>query len=294
VLLPALLDVLLVQILRAWLASRNGDAPRWAVALHDPAVGSALRAIHTQPDRSWTVGELGTRVGLSRAVFARRFTALVGQPPLAYLSWWRMTVAARLLREGDASTGGDRPAGRVRLAVRLRARVQACPRITARGVSARNGISRSSSASPARSAITAPLPSVIEPQAQVRVDAVVDRWDLPEPDRVLLRRFGLPHGPLLRPMPQADAEPTLIPNIAGEPERRIATADQRLYLLGVYGANSVDSVAIRVGAVAGTGQVMGLRGRPMHIPSLTTPPPTKIKNGTVARSSGPARLSLTA
>jgi AraC-like DNA-binding protein len=102
VLLPALLDVLLVQILRAWLASRNGDAPRWAVALHDPAVGSALRAIHTQPDRSWTVGELGTRVGLSRAVFARRFTALVGQPPLAYLSWWRMTVAARLLREGDA------------------------------------------------------------------------------------------------------------------------------------------------------------------------------------------------
>jgi AraC-like DNA-binding protein len=102
VMLPALLDVLLVQILRAWLASRNGDAPRWAVALHDPAVGSALRAIHTQPDRSWTVGELGTRVGLSRAVFARRFTALVGQPPLAYLSWWRMTVAARLLREGDA------------------------------------------------------------------------------------------------------------------------------------------------------------------------------------------------
>jgi len=64
-------------------------------------------------------------------------------------------------------------------------------------------------------------------------------------------------------MPRADAEPTLIPKIAGEPERRIATADQRLYLLGVYGANSVDSVAIRVGAVAGTGQVMGLRGRPI-------------------------------
>jgi hypothetical protein len=110
---------------------------------------------------------------------------------------------------------------------------------------------------------------VIEPQAQVRVDAVVDRWDLPEPDRVLLRRFGLPHGPLLRPMPQADAEPTLIPNIAGEPERRIATADQRLYLLGVYGANSVDSVAIRVGAVAGTGQVMGLRAD--RLPPMTSP-----------------------
>jgi AraC-like DNA-binding protein len=102
VLLPALLDVLLVQILRTWFASRSGDTSRWAAALHDPAVGTALRTIHTEPDRPWTVDKLGTRVGLSRAVFARRFTALVGQPPMAYLSWWRMTVAARLLREGDA------------------------------------------------------------------------------------------------------------------------------------------------------------------------------------------------
>jgi AraC-like DNA-binding protein len=102
VLLPALLDLLLVQILRTWFASRNGDSSRWAVALGDPAIGAALRAVHTEPDRACTVDKLATRVGLSRAVFARRFTALVGQPPMAYLNWWRMTVAARLLREGHA------------------------------------------------------------------------------------------------------------------------------------------------------------------------------------------------
>ncbi|MDG4863395.1 helix-turn-helix transcriptional regulator, partial [Streptomyces sp. T-3] len=54
------------------------------------------------PARPWTVEDLGARAGLSRAAFARRFTALVGQPPLAYLTWWRMTTAGRLLREADA------------------------------------------------------------------------------------------------------------------------------------------------------------------------------------------------
>lgn len=116
-----------------------------------------------------------------------------------------------------------------------------------------------------------PLPSVIEPLAQVRVGAIVDRWDLPEPDRAALRTFGLPRGPLLRPMPQADAEPTLTPNIAGEAERRVARADQRLYLLGIYGAKGVDSLAIRVGAVAGTGQVMGLRDRSITTDDVAEP-----------------------
>jgi AraC-like DNA-binding protein len=68
------------------------------VALTDPAIAAALTAIHDAPDRPWTVAELGARAGLSRAAFANRFTALVGQPPLTYLTWWRMTIAARLLR----------------------------------------------------------------------------------------------------------------------------------------------------------------------------------------------------
>jgi AraC-like DNA-binding protein len=102
--LPALLDVLLLHILRAWFdeQSAHGVTTGWAAALRDPAVATGLRAIHGDPGRSWTVGELASQAGLSRAAFARRFAALVGQPPQAYLTWWRMTLAARLLRDGDA------------------------------------------------------------------------------------------------------------------------------------------------------------------------------------------------
>jgi AraC-like DNA-binding protein len=100
----ALLDVLLLHILRAWLAERAAaEHPTgWAAALADPAVAAALRAVHDDPGRAWTVEELGARAGLSRSAFARRFAALVGRPPLGYLTWWRMTLAARRLRDGDA------------------------------------------------------------------------------------------------------------------------------------------------------------------------------------------------
>ncbi|MCX4821307.1 AraC family transcriptional regulator [Streptomyces sp. NBC_01142] len=114
---PALLDTLLVYLLRTWWIQerpeRTGgtgtmseqkrmEGPGgWAGALRDPAVTAALQAIHREPSRPWTVEELGAEAGLSRAAFARRFTTLVGQPPLAYLTWWRMTTAGRLLREAD-------------------------------------------------------------------------------------------------------------------------------------------------------------------------------------------------
>ncbi|MFD9397088.1 AraC family transcriptional regulator [Streptomyces sp. NPDC060000] len=99
----ALLDTLLLYIVRAWwqLERGAGRTAGWAAALADPAVSAALRAIHGDPARSWTVQELGGEGGLSRAAFARRFTALVGEPPLTYLTWWRMTTAGRLLRADD-------------------------------------------------------------------------------------------------------------------------------------------------------------------------------------------------
>ncbi|MDH6124145.1 AraC family transcriptional regulator [Kitasatospora sp. GP82] len=100
---PALLDTLLLLVLRAWFEEEsNRCAAGWAAALGDPAVASALRDIHGDPARLWTVEELAARAGLSRAAFARRFAALVGQPPLGYLTWWRMTTAGRLLRADDA------------------------------------------------------------------------------------------------------------------------------------------------------------------------------------------------
>lgn len=101
----SLLDTLLLYILRAWWQdghrSAKGRPTGWAAALADPAVGAALHAIHGDPAHPWTVEELGARGGLSRAAFARRFTALVGEPPLTYLTWWRMTTAGRLLRADE-------------------------------------------------------------------------------------------------------------------------------------------------------------------------------------------------
>ncbi|MBK3645966.1 MULTISPECIES: AraC family transcriptional regulator [Streptomyces] len=96
----SLLDTLLLYVLRAWWR-RERKGTGWSAALADPAVGAALRAIHGDPAHPWTVEELGAAGGLSRAAFARRFTTLVGEPPLAYLTWWRMTTAGKLLREAD-------------------------------------------------------------------------------------------------------------------------------------------------------------------------------------------------
>jgi AraC-like DNA-binding protein len=105
---PALLDTLLLHILRTWLERPPPTATAtagWAAALNDPVTAAALQAMHRDPARPWTVASLAAEAGLSRAPFARRFTALLGQPPLTYLTWWRMTTAARLLRESDAPLG---------------------------------------------------------------------------------------------------------------------------------------------------------------------------------------------
>jgi AraC-like DNA-binding protein len=100
---PPLIDVLLFYILRTWLGAQPANATAgWAAVLTDPAVGRALRALHDDPARAWTVEALGVQAGLSRAAFSRRFAALVHEPPLTYLLRWRMTVAGRLLRQTNS------------------------------------------------------------------------------------------------------------------------------------------------------------------------------------------------
>jgi AraC-like DNA-binding protein len=94
-----LVDVLLVYILRACQQRYGNATPGWIGALGDPQIGRAVALMHEAPERRWTVAELAQAVGLSRAAFARRFTALAGEPPLAYLTRWRMITAATLLRE---------------------------------------------------------------------------------------------------------------------------------------------------------------------------------------------------
>jgi AraC-like DNA-binding protein len=102
--LDRLLDLALVDTLRAWFARPEAQAPAWYQAQSDPVVGQALRLMHGAPADPWTVAQLASRVGVSRAAFARRFNTLVGEPPMAYLAQWRITLAADLLRETDATT----------------------------------------------------------------------------------------------------------------------------------------------------------------------------------------------
>ncbi|MEQ0565402.1 AraC family transcriptional regulator [Amycolatopsis sp. NEAU-NG30] len=99
-LLDSLLDVVLVQVLREQLATDVETAPAWFRAMDDPAVGAALRAVHEDPARAWTVADLAGAAALSRATFARRFTALLGVAPLAYVTDWRMALAREQLRDG--------------------------------------------------------------------------------------------------------------------------------------------------------------------------------------------------
>ncbi|MFF3291621.1 AraC family transcriptional regulator [Streptomyces sp. NPDC003023] len=101
--LDRLLDLLFVSVLRTWLAEPGAGAPAWYRAQSDTTVGPALRLLHDNPAQAWTVESLARKVGVSRAGLARRFTAVVGEPPMAYLATWRLTLAADLLREPDAT-----------------------------------------------------------------------------------------------------------------------------------------------------------------------------------------------
>jgi AraC-like DNA-binding protein len=103
--LDRLLDLLVIAVLRAWFARPEAEAPDWYRAYGDPVVGRALRLLHHNPSHSWTVAELARETGTSRAALARRFTELVGEPPMAFLTEWRIALAADLLLEPGATIG---------------------------------------------------------------------------------------------------------------------------------------------------------------------------------------------
>ncbi|MFE7074782.1 AraC family transcriptional regulator [Streptomyces sp. NPDC057620] len=96
----ALLDLMLVHVLRQWMEDEGAQG---RPVLSDPVIASALRTIHGEPQKQWTVARLSETVGMSRVAFTRRFSSVVGKPPMTYLRDWRLSCAARLLRETDAS-----------------------------------------------------------------------------------------------------------------------------------------------------------------------------------------------
>jgi AraC-like DNA-binding protein len=100
--LDRMLDLILIAVLRWWFAGRQNGAG-WFRAHADPVIGRALRLMQEAPAESWTVARLGSETGLSRAAFARRFTDLVGEPPIAFLTGWRLSLAADLLVEPEAT-----------------------------------------------------------------------------------------------------------------------------------------------------------------------------------------------
>lgn len=98
-----LADILVVQAIRAWIASDLDAGAGWLGALQDERIGRALQSIHDEPGREWTLERLAHVAAMSRSSFSTRFTELVGEAPIAYLTRWRMNVAHTRLRDENTT-----------------------------------------------------------------------------------------------------------------------------------------------------------------------------------------------
>ena len=98
VMIARILDLLFIQILRAWAAGPDAE-PNWLAGALDPQIGLALSAVHQDPGHGWKVEELAQACCLSRSAFAARFVARVGMPPATYLAHVRLDAATDLLRD---------------------------------------------------------------------------------------------------------------------------------------------------------------------------------------------------
>lgn len=98
-----LCDIIVVQALRTWIETDPRARHGWLGALHDPRIGRAMAEIHARPAHPWTVAELAEEVAMSRSAFAARFTELVGEPAMRYVTAHRMEVARALLEGGDTT-----------------------------------------------------------------------------------------------------------------------------------------------------------------------------------------------
>ncbi len=99
--LSRLADVLFIQAVRAYVAGLPVNQANWLRALTDIEIGMALSLMHHYPDRAWSVALLAEQISMSRSTFAERFNQLVGQPPMQYLTTWRMVKATDLLQESQ-------------------------------------------------------------------------------------------------------------------------------------------------------------------------------------------------
>ncbi len=103
VILPRLAELMYVEVLRHYMQLLPRGETGWLAAVRDPRIGHALRLLHEQPARSWSVPDLAREIGLSRSALGERFHALVGEPPVRYLARWRIHLAEQLLTDPDLS-----------------------------------------------------------------------------------------------------------------------------------------------------------------------------------------------
>jgi AraC-like DNA-binding protein len=101
-----LADVLVIQAIRAWIEQNPTERVGWLAALKDKGVSRAIAIIHRQPEKDWTIAALADAVAMSRSSFAERFSELVGEPVMQYLTRWRMYVALGHLKIGNESLEG--------------------------------------------------------------------------------------------------------------------------------------------------------------------------------------------
>lgn len=93
-----LADIVMTQIVRAWIETRPSDLSGWPAAVRHPQIGAALARIHRQPGDAWTVDTLAVAAGMSRSLFSERFATLLGVSPARYLLQWRMRLGAVWLK----------------------------------------------------------------------------------------------------------------------------------------------------------------------------------------------------
>jgi AraC-like DNA-binding protein len=98
-----LADILVIQAIRAWIETAPAARTGWLGALQDPLIGRALAMIHREPARPWTVAALAAELAMSRSAFSARFTELVGEPAMRYVTRWRMHVALSALETEGAT-----------------------------------------------------------------------------------------------------------------------------------------------------------------------------------------------
>jgi AraC-like DNA-binding protein len=98
-----LADILVIQAIRAWIEGDPAARTGWLGALQDEQIGQAIVAVHRNPEHPWTVASLASQAAMSRSAFAARFTQLVGEPAMQYVTRWRMHIALARLQQGPTT-----------------------------------------------------------------------------------------------------------------------------------------------------------------------------------------------